>query len=206
MQGLIINNARLEFLRPALERWVDCIDRFNQTLGDGEAPYWHGAQANLGLLSAAAWQAELVTLQQHQSKKQRDDGDREGRCDLYIANREEAAYLQASQRWPRIAKLDLNNAWAKPSRLLGKLPRPASLKSLRCSPAPGKPASTPAPKSCRTWSTTCKSITPAPSPGTFPTPTASCTTKPASITPASPCCSSRPDPGNLPRLACLYWQ
>lgn len=47
MQGLIINNARLEFLRPALERWVDCIDRFNQTLGDGEAPYWHGAQANL---------------------------------------------------------------------------------------------------------------------------------------------------------------
>ncbi|MBH3430725.1 hypothetical protein [Pseudomonas alkylphenolica] len=110
MQGLIINNARLEFLRPALERWVECIDRFNQTLGDGEAPYWHGAQANLSLFSAAAWQAELVTLQHHQSSKQREEGDREGRCDLYIANREEAAYLQASQRWPRIARLDLSNA------------------------------------------------------------------------------------------------
>lgn len=110
MQGLIINNPRLEFLRPALERWGECIDRFNQTLGDSEAPYWHGAQANLGLLSAAAWQAELVTLQHHQSKKQREEGEHEGRCDLFIANREEAAYLQASQRWPRIARLDLNTA------------------------------------------------------------------------------------------------
>lgn len=128
MQGLIINNARLEFLRPTLERWVDCIDRFNQTLGDGEAPYWHGAQANLGLLSAAAWQAELVTLQQHQSKKQRDDGDREGRCDLYIANREEAAYLQASQRWPRIAKLDLNNALGETVQAARQIAAPSQFK------------------------------------------------------------------------------
>ena len=128
MQGLIINNARLEFLRPTLERWVDCIDRFNQTLGDGEAPYWHGAQANLGLLSAAAWRAELVSLQQHQSKKQRDDGDREGRCDLYIANREEAAYLQASQRWPKIAKLDLNNALAETVYAARQIAAPSQLK------------------------------------------------------------------------------
>lgn len=128
MQGLIINNARLEFLRPTLEHWVDCIDRFNQTLGDGEAPYWHGAQANLGLLSAAAWQAELVSLQQHQSKKQRDDGDREGRCDLYIANREEAAYLQASQRWPKIAKLDLNNALAETVYAARQIAAPSQLK------------------------------------------------------------------------------
>jgi len=183
MQGLIINNPRLEFLRPALERWFDCIDRLNQTLGDNEAAYWHGTQANLSLLSAAAWQAELVTLQHHQSKKQRDEGEREGRCDLYIANREEAAYLQTSQRWPRIARLDLNNA----------LQETVYAARQRCSPAPSKPASMPAPKNSRIWSTTCKSIPPARLPGTSLMPTASCITRPGSITPGLPCCSSRPD-------------
>ncbi|MGH8382949.1 hypothetical protein [Pseudomonas sp.] len=128
MQGLVITNPRLEFLRPALEHWVECIDRLNQTLGDNEAPYWHGAQANLSLLSAAAWQAELVTLQHHQSKKQRDEGEREGRCDLYIANREEAAYLQASQRWPRIARLDLNNALQETAFAARQVAAPSQLK------------------------------------------------------------------------------
>ncbi|MFZ0153113.1 hypothetical protein [Pseudomonas sp.] len=128
MQGLIINNPRLEFLRPALERWFDCIDRLNQTLGDNEAAYWHGTQTNLSLLSAAAWQAELVTLQHHQSKKQRDEGEREGRCDLYIANREEAAYLQTSQRWPRIARLDLNNALQETVYAARQVAAPSQLK------------------------------------------------------------------------------
>ncbi|CRI55851.1 hypothetical protein [Pseudomonas sp. CCOS 191] len=107
MQGLIINNPRLEFLRPALERWVDCIDRFNQFQGDNEAPYWHGAAANAGLLAAAAWQAELVALQQYTSKKQRDEGEREARGDLAISSAEESIHLHTSQRWPRIARLDL---------------------------------------------------------------------------------------------------
>ncbi|MDR2306073.1 MAG: hypothetical protein LBE53_02595 [Paucimonas sp.] len=110
MQGLIINNPRLEFLRPALERWVDCIDRFNQVQGDNEAPYWHGAAANTGVLAAAAWQAELVALQQYLSKKQRDEGEREGRGDLSISSAEESIHLHASQRWPRIARLDLTAA------------------------------------------------------------------------------------------------
>lgn len=107
MQGLIINNPRLEFLRSALERWVDCIDRFNQFQGDNEAPYWHGAAANAGLLAAAAWQAELVALQQYTSKKQRDEGEREARGDLAISSAEESIHLHTSQRWPRIARLDL---------------------------------------------------------------------------------------------------
>ncbi|MDH0733784.1 hypothetical protein N5F23_04750 [Pseudomonas sichuanensis] len=110
MQGLIINNTHFEFLRPALERWVDCIDRFNQLQGDADAPYWHGSAANVGMLAAAAWQGELVALQQYQSKKQRDEGEREGRCDLSISNAEASVHLHAGQRWPRIARLDLASA------------------------------------------------------------------------------------------------
>lgn len=110
MQGLIINNPRLEFLRPALERWAECLERYNQTLGDSDAPYWQGVQSNLGVLGAAAWQAELVTLQGAQTKKQRDEGERAAHCDLVIASKEETAYLQATQRWPRVGKLDLTDA------------------------------------------------------------------------------------------------
>ena len=32
MQGMIISNPKLEFLRPVLERWFDCIDRYNACL------------------------------------------------------------------------------------------------------------------------------------------------------------------------------
>ncbi|PYC22848.1 hypothetical protein [Pseudomonas mosselii] len=117
MQGLIINNPHLEFLRPALERWIDCIDRFNQLQGDNEAPYWHGSAANVGLLAAAAWQGELVALQQYTSKKQRDEGEREGRCDLSISSTESTLHLRASQRWPRLGRLDLATALQETSAL-----------------------------------------------------------------------------------------
>jgi hypothetical protein len=62
------------------------------------------------MLAAAAWQGELVALQQYQSKKQRDEGEREGRCDLSISNAEASVHLHAGQRWPRIARLDLASA------------------------------------------------------------------------------------------------
>lgn len=38
MQGMIISNPRLEFLRPMLERWFDCIDRYNAVRGDNDTP------------------------------------------------------------------------------------------------------------------------------------------------------------------------
>jgi len=106
MQGLIINNPKLEFLRPALERWPECIDRYNQFLGDGQAPYWFNERANLGLLSAAAWMAEMVTLEHFQTKKQLEEGDRSGRCDLQIATAQESVYIKATQRWPKVNNLN----------------------------------------------------------------------------------------------------
>lgn len=129
MQGLIINNTHFEFLRPALERWVDCIDRFNQLQGDADAPYWHGSAANVGMLAAAAWQGELVALQQYQSKKQRDEGEREGRCDLSISNAEASLHLHAGQRWPRIARLDLAPALQETATQARQIGYPSQLKA-----------------------------------------------------------------------------
>ncbi|KAF0865337.1 hypothetical protein [Pseudomonas sp. LD120] len=110
MQGMLISNPKLEFLRPMLERWFDCIDRYNTLRGDGETPYWHDEQANLGLLSAAAWMAEMVSLEHSPSKKQQEEGARNARTDLYLATRDERAYIQTTQRWPRVNNLQLTQA------------------------------------------------------------------------------------------------
>ncbi|TWD49979.1 hypothetical protein [Pseudomonas sp. SJZ131] len=110
MQGMIISNPKLEFLRPLLERWFDCIDRYNAVRGDNDAPYWFDENANRGLLSAAAWAAEMVTLQQAPTRKQTEDGDRNGRADLMIATSDERVWLQTSQRWPKVNSLNLTQA------------------------------------------------------------------------------------------------
>lgn len=113
MQGMIISNPRLEFLRPLLERWFDCIDRYNAVRGDNDTPYWYDEKANLGLLSAAAWMAEMITLQNTQTRKQIEEGERNARADLFIASSETRAYLQATQRWPRVNGLNLTQALAE---------------------------------------------------------------------------------------------
>ncbi|WP_085682932.1 MULTISPECIES: hypothetical protein [unclassified Pseudomonas] len=110
MQGMIISNPRLEFLRPVLERWFDCIDRYNAVRGDNDTPYWHDEKANLGLLSAAAWMAELVTLRDTATRKQNEEGERNARADLFIAGAEDRAFIQATQRWPRVTNLNLTQA------------------------------------------------------------------------------------------------
>jgi hypothetical protein len=110
MQGIIISNPKLEFLRPVLERWFDCIDRYNAVRGDTETPYWLDEKANLGLLSAAAWMAEMITLQQSPTLKQTEEGERNGRADLFIATPEARAWLQITQRWPRVNSLNLTQA------------------------------------------------------------------------------------------------
>lgn len=112
MQGMIISNPKLEFLRPVLERWFDCIDRYNAVRGDNDTPYWHDEKSNLGLLCAAAWMAEMVTLQDTPTRKQNEEGERNARADLLIAGSEERAYLQATQRWPRVNSLNLTQALA----------------------------------------------------------------------------------------------
>lgn len=113
MQGMIISNPKLEFLRPMLERWFDCIDRYNAVRGDNDTPYWFDERANLGLLSAAAWMAEMVTLQNAPTRKQNEEGERNVSADLVIANTDERAFIQATQRWPRVSNLNLTQPLAE---------------------------------------------------------------------------------------------
>lgn len=146
MQGLIISNPKLEFLRPALERWFDCIDRYNQILGDSQSPYWFNEQANLGLLSAAAWAAEMVTLENYQTRKHLEDGDRTARNDLYIATKEEQVFIQAKQRWPEISKLNLQSGLQDALSDAKKVSYPSDLKLGCLFVSPWKAQQSPSPE------------------------------------------------------------
>ncbi|NWA29158.1 hypothetical protein HX870_32170 [Pseudomonas gingeri] len=146
MQGLIISNPKLEFLRPALERWPECIDRYNQLLGDGQAPYWFNERANLGLLSAAAWAAEMVTLEHFQTKKQFEEGDRGGHCDLQISTAQESVYIQATQRWPKVNNLNPMPALLDVTSDAKRISQPHHLKLGCLFVSPFKPQQSPSPE------------------------------------------------------------
>lgn len=192
MQGMIISNPRLEFLRPVLERWFDCIDRYNAVRGDSDTPYWHDENANLGLLSAAAWMAELVTLGQTPTRKQNEDGERNARADLFIAGTDDRAFIQATQRWPRVNNLNLTQALQDITSDAKRISYASDLRLGCLFVAPQKAQHSASPEELQDMVDDLQRNTPARSPGTSLTPTENCAAKPATITRASPCCSKRP--------------
>ena len=54
--------------------------------------------------------AEMVTLQQTPTRKQTEEGERNSRADLLLASSETRAYIQTSQRWPRVNSLNVTQA------------------------------------------------------------------------------------------------
>ena len=189
MRGLIINNQnRNSCDRP---RRLDRVHRPLQPVhGDSEAPYWHGAATNSGLLAAAAWQAEQVALAHYPSKKQRDEGEREGRCDLSISTAEQSVHLHVSQRWPRIARLTWPLPCRKPPLSPARSPTPASSRPARCSSAPEGRAARQSRGAARLGRRPAKHTACAIA-WHFPTPTVRCTTNWGSISLGWHCCSSR---------------
>jgi hypothetical protein len=51
--------------------------------------------------------AELVTLRDTATRKQNEEGERNARADLFLAGAEDRAFIQATQRWPRVNNLNL---------------------------------------------------------------------------------------------------
>jgi hypothetical protein len=51
--------------------------------------------------------AEMVTLQNTPTRKQNEEGERNVSADLFIAGTEERAFIQATQRWPKVKNLNL---------------------------------------------------------------------------------------------------
>ena len=69
-----------DYLGRLLGTWCSLIERYCARMGPEDAPYDHNERANVGLLSAAAWQIGLIALEEFPPHKK----DKDGRCDLWI--------------------------------------------------------------------------------------------------------------------------
>ncbi len=56
-------------LRPVLQASIDGTQRYVNLFQGDDLPYWYNERANVGMLSAAAWQAGMVALEEFQSLK-----------------------------------------------------------------------------------------------------------------------------------------
>ncbi len=139
----------------------------------------------------------MVTLQQTTTRKQNEEGERNGRADLFIATpeatAEQRAYLQATQRWPRVNSLNLTQALQDITSEAKRISYASDLKLGCLFVAPQKKLSRALHrKNCRTCSTTCRRNPAAPWPGISLTPIASCAMKPATTIQGSPYYSRKP--------------
>ena len=74
------------YLLRLFERWGELVNRYCEATDGDDAPFWHNERANVGLLSAAAWQAGLISLEEYPANKGGAGRKRiKGRADLWIA-------------------------------------------------------------------------------------------------------------------------
>lgn len=119
--GIRISNTQLEPLRPVLQAWIDAVHQYVELFDGDDLPYWYNERANVGVLSAAAWRAGFVSLEEFQSEKmalctdpQNTDSNTEletqknqkGRCDLYLADAKREFFIEAKVSYPPIHKLE----------------------------------------------------------------------------------------------------
>ncbi|WP_419307911.1 hypothetical protein J8402_04270 [Chromohalobacter israelensis] len=100
-----------EYLQPLLESWLGALDeysRLHREFGIDDNPWWHNERASISLLAGAAWRKGWVALEEFGTSKRghkipsEERGERVGRCDLYVTNREVSIAMEAKQAWQRI--------------------------------------------------------------------------------------------------------
>lgn len=114
--GIRITNEKLEPLRPVLDAWINCIIQYVELFDGGDLPYWFNERANVSILSAAAWKAGMVALEEFPSNKvpqssedeetnsalRKEMNAKKGRCDLYLANSDLEFFVEAKVDYPNI--------------------------------------------------------------------------------------------------------
>ncbi|HBS21519.1 MULTISPECIES: hypothetical protein [Thalassospira] len=83
-------NKRLSFLEPAFLQLEKNIEQYVEAFNREELPYYFNERATVSLLQGAAWQADLLAMEEYVTvKTHRTDPKEEaaGRCDIYIAEK-----------------------------------------------------------------------------------------------------------------------
>lgn len=93
-------NETLKHWHFLLEEWILLLKRYCRFMEGGEpdAPYFYSERANIGLLSAAAWRAGWIALEEFGIRKHTT---KQGRADLWFwpADQDKEEYIEAKQRW-----------------------------------------------------------------------------------------------------------
>lgn len=86
IQGTIVENRKgMSHWRPLLKKWVSLNKKYCKMLRGTDAPWIYTERALTGLLCAAAWQCNRVSLEEFQHPKGHKNSEkRYGRADLYI--------------------------------------------------------------------------------------------------------------------------
>jgi hypothetical protein len=85
IRGYEIRNKRdLSHWQPLIEEWMLAIERYCR-ISEGDAPYWYNERANIGVLSGAAWRCGRIALEEFQYEKEKKNGSKPGRADLWIS-------------------------------------------------------------------------------------------------------------------------
>jgi hypothetical protein len=83
--GFRVGPESIEYWPRLLEEWCLIVERYCRALSRHDVPFWHTEQANVGLLSAAAWRAGLVAIEEFSESRRNGRGTvKTGRCDLWI--------------------------------------------------------------------------------------------------------------------------
>lgn len=91
-----ITNDRLNWMEPVFKKWNKLIVEYCEAFSGTDAPYYYNERANISTMSAAAWSAGMVCLEEYSSIKKKsrttqtdhknETVDGFGRTDLYIGH------------------------------------------------------------------------------------------------------------------------
>lgn len=97
-QGYKIKGKKLAHWKSILEEWLSLINRYCANIED-DAPYFYSERPNIGILSAAAWKAGFIALEEFAFPKR---AKTRSRCDLWICKMDppyKEDLIEAKQAW-----------------------------------------------------------------------------------------------------------
>ena len=93
-------------LNPILTQWINNINKYSEEQGSGDALYWFNERANVGVLSAAAWQCGYFSLEEYSAEKRIESKKNKysGRIDLWISCKNTEYVFEAKQEFVSISQ------------------------------------------------------------------------------------------------------
>lgn len=114
----------MEPLRPLLNAWTKAVLHYCRLQDFDSNPWYFNERSSISTLAGAAWTVPgWAALEEFSTKKrggsEESEGERNGRCDLYVCSRSRHFAFEAKQAWQGITRTDsraqiehyLKDAW-----------------------------------------------------------------------------------------------